>query len=217
MTTPLRQTRRTLLAGGLAATAVAAAPAHAAPRLAYPLSILYGRIGPAGFERIDAEEQALWSAMGVRLAGLVSRLEPVQLYSMLTSNPPQLDNEAGNILFARQIASDLHLDHILLYASSDGRREYPAYNNWVSQAFNGARSRLSRGDQAIAEAHVLETAGGLPLLSLALDAPPRHPLNPFDLHRNPEEQAVHRLVRSLEARIQEDARAAFDVGRSIAD
>ncbi len=217
MTTPLRQTRRTLLAGGLAATALAATPAHAAPRLAYPLRILYGRIGPEGFERIDAEEQALWSAMGVRLGGLIGRLEPVQLYTMLTSNPPRLDNDAGNILFARQMASDLRLDHILLYASSDGRREYPAYDNWASKAFNGARSRLSRGDQAIAEAHVLETAGGLPLLSLSLDAPPRHPLNPFAFHRDPEEQAVNRLVRSLEARIQEDAHAAFDATRSIAD
>lgn len=214
---PSSHSRRALLAGGLAATALAARPAHAAARLTYPLGLLYGRIGPEGFERIDVEEQELWSGMGVRLAGLISRIEPVQQFSMLTNSPPPLDNDAGNILMARQIASELGLDHILLYASRDGRRHYPAYNNWPSRAFNSIRSRLSQRDEAIAEAHIIETAGGLPLISLSLDAPPRHPLNPFDLHRDPEEQALKRLARAIEASIQEDARAAFVAQRSIAD
>lgn len=211
------QTRRTLLASALAAGALSAGPAHAAPRLQYPLSLLYGRIGPTGFERIDTAEQNVWSAMAVRLTGLVERIEPIQQYSMLTNNPPMLDNDNGNVLIARQLASDAGLGHILLYASRYGAPAYPSSNNWFSRAFNGLRTRLTRSDDAVAEAHILPTDGGRPIVSISIDSPARSPLNPLDLLRDPEAEAVVHLATALESRIADDARAAYAAQRSIAD
>lgn len=213
-------TRRAILAGACAAGALApyaAPPAHAAPRLGYPLRILYARIGPNGFERIDTEEQALWSSMSVRLGGLIDRLEPIQRYSMLANDPPAMDSETGNILIARQIATDAHLDHILLYSSHDGSRAYRSYSNWLSRAYAGLRTNLGPHDDAIAEAHIISAAGGPPVVSLSVDAPPRTRLNPFDWRRNPEGQAMLWLATAVEDRIQSDARAVFAAQTSIAD
>lgn len=215
---PPETTRRTAVFGALASVAaLTGAPAQATPQLRYPLSLLYGRIGPEGFVRIDSAEQELWSGMAVRLAGLISRLEPVQQYSMLTNNPPPLTSENGNVLVARQIAANQGLDHIMLYASRHGRREHAAYGNWFSRAFNGVTSRLSTSDDAVAEAHIIATAGGPPILSWSMDAPGRSPLNPLQFRRRPEAEAVARLAASVETRLQADARAAFAAQRSIAD
>lgn len=212
---PASHTRRIVLKGGLAACAAAAAPAHAAPRLGYPLGLLYGRIGPDGFERIDTAEQALWSSMAVRLGGLVSRIEPIQRFTMLTNDPPALQSENGNVLIARQIALEADLDHLLLYSSYDGRRSYEAYSNWLSQAYTAVRTRLSPNDKAIAEAHVLNVSGGPPIMSLSLDAPPKSRFNPFDLHRDPERQVMQRLAKAVERDIQSDAGVALHAETSI--
>lgn len=195
--------------------AVAASPAHATTQLTYPLGLLYGRIGPEGFERIDTAEQALWSSMAVRLGGLISRIEPLQRFSMLTNDPPALQSENGNVLIARQIALEAGLDHVLLYSSYDGKRTQAAYSNWLSQGYAAVRSSVARHDNAIAEAHVLRVSGGAPILSLSLDAPPKSRFNPFDMHRNPERQVMQRLAEAVERDIQSDANAALRAQTSL--
>ena len=212
-----RHSRRALLASAIATGVAAGLPARAAPRLAYPIGLLYARIGPNGFQRINTAEQDLWSAMSVRLGGLISRIEPIQRYSMLTNDPPSIDSENSNVLIARQLATEAGLDHVLLYSSHDGSRTYTNYKNWAAKAYAGIRSSLTMGDDAIAEAHILNTAGGPPIVSRALDAPARARLNPFDLGRDPEQQVMSRLAHNIEASIQADARIALAGQTSIAD
>lgn len=210
-------TRRALLASALATGVISGVPARAAPRLAYPMGLLYARIGPEGFQRINTEEQELWSTMSIHLGGLISRIEPIQRYSMLTNDPPAISSENSSILIARQLAAEAGLDHILLYSSHDGSRSYTTYTNWAAKAYAGIRSSLSAHDDAIAEAHILKTAGGPPIVSRSLDAPPRARFNPFDLRRNPEQQVMSRLAQSIEASIQTDARIALAAQTSIGD
>ncbi len=218
---PASQTRRSVLSGAFAAatcaTALGAAPAHAATRLGYPLGLLYARIGPDGFERIDSDEQALWSSMSLRLGALISRIEPIQRYSMLTNNPPSTDSETGSVLIARQLASDAGLDHVLLYSSHDGTRTYTTYSNWLAKAYAGLRTTLGPREDAIAEAHILSVHGGPPLISLSLDAPARSRLNPHALRPDPHQQAMTRLADAIEADIRADASDAFRAQASIAD
>ncbi len=216
--------RRTAIKGALGlAAATLAAPnlpaftATASPLLKYPLRMVYGRIGPEGFERITTEEQNAWIALQVRLGGIIQTMEPIQSYSLLTVRPPAEDGGESSVITARRIATDAGADHALLYSTNDGRKSFPAFSNWLSRAYTHLRSELTPRDNAIGEAHIIHASGGLPAISVSADAKPKSILNPLDHFRDPENEALELMITQLERRFHDEARALIASHRSIAD
>jgi hypothetical protein len=76
---------------------------------------------------------------------------------------------------------------------------------------------VGKDDRAVGEAHLLDVSGGMPLASAMADSKPRDPLNLFDGGRNPEREALLKLVQQMERRLQDMARNAYENQRSIAD
>lgn len=213
--TPFRFTRRAALAGLGAATLAPAA--LAAPAMAFPLRIAIARVSPDGFVHIRSEEQKVWTAMALRLGGLVDALAPLQPGDMLGGGLPAIEGAASCALVARQMAATSGYDHVILYATHDGQRSRPAYDNWFAETFANLQASITKDGRATGEAHLLGVDGGMPLASAHADAPPRDLLNLFDGERNPEREALTALVGAMEHNVQRMARSAYANSRSIAD
>jgi hypothetical protein len=210
-----RFTRRSL---GLALVGAGLAPrALAAPGLAFPLRLAYVRVTPEGFAPALTEDKLAWSALQTRTGALIDEIEPLQFHRMLGVEAPELDGGAACALAARKLAADAGFDHVLLYATDGGKRAYAAKDNWFSRGFASLRSNYGWRDRATGEAHLLDVAGGAPLLSATSDAVAKSPLNPFDNFRNPERESLVSLTEAVERRLQLAARAGFEAQRSIAD
>ncbi len=215
---PLLTLSRRSLGVGLALAALGAPRAFSAPSaLRFPLSIGYARIGENGLSRITTRDQTRWSGLQTRLGALVERIEPLQPASLLGAKAPELDGGASCVLLARAQAADLGLPLVLVYATEEKPRTFDARRNWFSRGFASIRSALAPHHPALGEAHLLDTAGGPALASAYADAPPRKPLNPFDNHRRPQEEALDSLITSLEQQFQSAVEGGFMAGRSRAD
>jgi hypothetical protein len=190
--------------------------AFAAPAPNFPLSVGYARIAETGFIPVRLDEQAYWSAMQARTGGLVDAIEPIQLSDIMGGGAPEVDGGANCAMVARQIAAGMGLSHVILYATQDGRKIYPA-DNWMSKSFASLRSEYLKYDRASGEAHLLDVAGGPAVASVSADVKPRDPLNLFDNNRNPERETLHLLTQGLEQRLQRLARPQYKAERSIAD
>jgi hypothetical protein len=212
-------TRRAALAlGGLGLTTLVVTPAaFAAPGLHFPLKLAYGRIGPDGFIAIRTDEQVAWTAMQMRLGGLIAALEPIQPGGMLGAQPPEVDGGASCALAGRKLAADLGFDYVVLYATQDGRKDFKTGGGWLRKTFSSLRSEYGKYDRARGEAHLLSVAGGAPLISTTADADPRSPFNLFDNNRNPERETLTTLTRNIEGRLQDLARTDYAAQRSIGD
>lgn len=209
-------TRRAFLS---AATVLAAPPAWAfgpatpAGDLRFPLRVGYARIGPDGFLHLGSEDQTLWSAMDVRLGGLIGRLVPLQPSSMLGASAPQMDGGASCALAARQMAADAGLDHALLYAVDEGAR---TEGGWIAQCFAAIRAAGGAGRIA-GEAHLLDIAGGAPVESVFADARRRSLLGALAGKPKGATRTLDELALGMELRLQQAAADALAKQHSIAD
>lgn len=175
------------------------------------------RVSPEGFVPIRSAEQDAWRQMALRLGGLVDTLTPLQPTNMLGGGLPKIEGVASCALVARQMAMSAGFAQVILYATTDGQRRRETYDNWFAQTFDALIAGLSKDGRATGEAHLLDVGGGMPLASAMADAKPRDPLNLFDGGRNPEREALTRLIQQMELRLQDMARGAYETSRSIAD
>jgi hypothetical protein len=210
------QRRRLLVlaAAGLVAPSALAGPRS--PGFSLPLRIAYARLAPAGLVQPARAEREAFSALRVRTGEVIAEIEPLPLGGLFNLAPPETDGGAGSILLARQLAQASGHDTVLLYATEDGQRTYPAGGSWIARAFASLRSAYGPYDPANGEAHLFAVAGGAPLLSVASDAAPRIAVNPFD-RRVPEQEAFDTLVADLELRLQALAARWLTREQSIAD
>jgi hypothetical protein len=198
-----------LLAGGL----LIAPRALAASGLRFPLTLAYVRVGPKGFMPLRLGEQQAWETMALRTGQLISTIEPLQPTNMLQPAAPELDGGASCALAARRMASDAGFSHVIMYGIDDGKSNA---EGWVAQCFASLRSGLGGAGRASGEAHLLDVAGGMPVLSATADAKARGMLNPFD-RRNPAGETLTALTLGVERRLQAMARAEYELHKSIAD
>ncbi|MDZ4759512.1 MAG: hypothetical protein SGJ21_00375 [Alphaproteobacteria bacterium] len=206
---------RRMFAFGLAGAALVAPRAAAAPELTFPLRIAFARIGPRGFAAIRSRESAIWTAMQVRLGGLIEDIAPLQSHGLLGIAAPETDGGASCVLAARTMAADAGFDQVLIYATDSGTG--PAgRNRWLSRAFASLRASVLAPRPTTGEAHLLDIGGGHPLLSATSDAAPLSPLNLFDGY-SPESAALNGLAQALEHRLQAAARPHYAAEASIAD
>jgi hypothetical protein len=213
---PTRRSALRLGVLGLAALAVAPA-ARAAPLVRFPLRLAYVRVGQQGFVPIRSDEQAVWTGLATRLSGLVDMIAPLQTSSMLAGGAPKVAGGANCAMVARQMAAQAGFEQVILYATHDGQKTYASDGAWYSDLFAGLWSDLDKDDRATGEAHLLDIAGGGPLVSATADAAPRDPLNLFDGGRNPERETLAKLVSGIEMQLMSMARAAYEAQRSISD
>ena len=220
-TSPLtsRVTRRAALRLGLAGAGVALAAPQAlgAPLVRFPLRLAYARVAPEGFVHIRSSEQDVWQQLATRQSGLIEALAPLQPSTMLGGGLPKIDGAASCALVARQMASAAGFSQVILYSTFDGQRKRGPYDNWFAQTFDGMIASFEKDGRATGEAHLLDTSGGMPLVSAMADADPRDLLNLFDGGRNPERETLTQLIRQMELRLQDMARSAYESQRSIAD
>jgi hypothetical protein len=207
---------RRALALALVGSAFATQAARAAPSHAFPSAFAVARLGKTGLVSISAKEQAEWEAMQLRLGGLVSHIEPLQPSSMLGVIAPENDGGASSVQAARTMAANAGFGFVVLYSTQDGLANYTSYDNWASKAYLALRQSIGPRERARGEAHLLDAATGAPVLSAYTDAAPRNPLNVFD-QRNVERDTMRALTSSLERRLQEMARPAYEAQASIAD
>lgn len=215
----IRITRRAALRlGAIGLGGLALAPAALGQGVSrWPLRLAYARVSPGGFIRIRGDEQTAWSNLQTRLGGLIETIQPMQPSDMMGMRAPQVEGAANCAMVARQMASAAGFSHVILYATHDGQHTYKSDGGWFSDIFTGLQSDLDKDGRASGEAHLLDIAGGMPLVSVTADAKPRDPLNLFDGHRNPERETLASLTQSMERRLQDMARAAYENSRSIAD
>jgi hypothetical protein len=206
--------RRTALLALLAG--VSASPALAQRPLDLPLRIAYARVTPKGLLHPPRAEQEAFRALKLRTGALIVDAAPLPLGRLFDLSAPETDGGAACILLARQLAAAAGHERLLLYATDAGRRSYPHWNNWLSQAFASLRSEYGPYDPATGEAHLFDVAGGAPLLSIVSDARPRMAVNPFD-RRDPEREAFEGLLHDFELRLQSAATDWLASERSIAD
>lgn len=218
LSSPILTRRAALRLAALGLGSLAGAPlANAQQLMQWPMRLAYARMSPNGFVQIRSDEQAYWTAMQTRLGGLVEVLQPIQPRDMLGVSAPQVDGAASSALVARQMAAAAGFNHVILYATNDGQRAYQSDGSWFQDTFANLRADIDKDDRASGEALLLDISGGMPLASVTADAKPRDPLNLFDGSRNPERETLTQLIASLERRLQDMARFAFDAQRSIAD
>ncbi len=193
-----------------------APPAFGAPALRFPLRLGYARVGPDGFMKLGTDDQAAWTALQTRLGGLIDEIEPIQPADMFGARAPDVDGGASCAMVARQIAANSGFSHVVLYATSDGRRDYPATDAWYSKAFASFRSEYFQYGVATGEAHLLDVAGGPAIASVSADAPAAGALDVFG-RRRPERKALARVTAAMERKLQSIARVEYESQRSIAD
>lgn len=211
--------RRRALGLGLAglAAGLLAPQALAAPNVSFPLRIAYARVSPAGFVHIRSDEQARWTHLGQRLGGLADLLAPMQPGDMLGGGLPKIDGGANCALVARQVAMKAGYNQVILYATHDGQQTYAPPEGWFGETFAWLQGEFDKDGRASGEAHLLDVGGGAPLVSAQADAAPRDPFNLFDGGRNPERETLEALIGTLELRLNDMARLAYESQRSIAD
>lgn len=208
--------RRALLAAG--ACLLAAPDALANPRLQFPMRLAYARVGENGFVPVKTAEQDVWSALQLRVGGLIEVMVPLPVGGMLGLPPPEADGGAGCALAARRIAMDAGYSQVLLYATANGRPARPPKDMyWLDKAFENVRAELSFSNSAVAELHLLHVDGGSPLLSVNADAPPRSPLVLTENHAARERRALEEVATAFGRRLQDTARPLYAAQRSIAD
>ncbi len=183
----------------------------------WPLRLAYARVSPGGFIHIRADEQQAWTNLQTRLGGLIETIQPIQPSSMMGNHTPQVEGAANCALVARQMASAAGFNQVILYATHDGQKTYKSDGGWFSDVFANLQADLDKDGRATGEAHLLDIGGGMPLASVTADAKPRDPLNLFDGGRNPERETLASLTQSMERRLQDMARVAYENSRSIAD
>jgi len=211
--------RRGALRLGLAGlgAALVATPVFAAPKVSFPLRVVYARVSPEGFVRIRSDEQARWTHMARRMGGLIDSLAPMQPGDMLGSGLPKIEGDVDRAMVARQIAERAGYHHVILYATHDGQRDHAVQQGWFGETFAWLQGEFDKDGRASGEAHLLDVGGGMPLASAHADALPRDPLNLFDGGRNPEREALDALIHAMEMRFGDLARQAYESQRSIAD
>lgn len=190
-------TRRAALA--LAGALVVAPTAFAAGPVSFPLRLAYARISRRGFIHIASKEQTVWRALQTRTGALIEELLPLQPADMLGVRAPELDGGASCALVARRMAMDAGFDFVVLYATHDGKDG----RGWLNLGGDG---------RAEGEAHVLDVAGGAPVISVMADARPR---GLFGGH--PERETLVALTQGIERRLQAMAAKVFAEQQSIAD
>lgn len=215
----LRLTRRTALRLGATALGglVLAPAALAQNRISWPLRLAYARVSQTGFVQIRGDEQSAWTAMQMRLGGLIDAIQPIQPSDMIGTAAPQVEGGPNCAMVARQMAGAAGFSHVIVYATNDGQKTYKSDGGWFSDMFANLQSDFDKDNRASGEAHLLDVEGGMPLATVNADAKPRDPLNLFDGGRNPERETLASLTRGMELRLQDMARAAYEAQRSIAD
>jgi hypothetical protein len=220
MTIPaIPMTRRAALGlclSGLGALAMAPA-ALAAPGVSFPLRLAYVRVAPGGFVQIRSDEQAPWTGLATRMGGLIATFSPLQPGGMLGGGLPKIEGGANCALVARQMAANAGFNQLILYATHDGQSAPATYDNWFAGTFANLTRDMGKAGRATGEVHLLDVNGGMPLASAMADAAPRDPLNLFDGGRKPEREVLSQLIASMELRLQDMAREAYESQRSIAD
>ncbi|RYD82453.1 MAG: hypothetical protein EOP61_42040 [Sphingomonadales bacterium] len=181
------------------------------------MRLAYARMSPSGFVQIRGDEQAYWTAMQMRLGGLIDAIQPIQPRDMPDRGASQADGAESFALLARQMAAAAGFNHVILYATNDGQRYYKSDGSWFQDTFANLRADIDKDGRASGEALLLDISGGMPLATVTADAKPRDPLNLFDGGRNPERETLSLLTANLERRLQDMSRLAFDAQRSIAD
>jgi hypothetical protein len=212
---PLLLSRRQLALGLVAAAVIA--PAASAYGLRFPLRIAYARIGKDGFVPIQSDDQRAWSALQTRLGALIDQIAPIQPTGLLGAHAPEADGGASCALAARKLAAEEGFSHVVLYATSDGKRTYHHGGDWLTRGFATLRANVGPHDRAAGEAYLLDTGDGPPLACATADARQKEFLDPFDDGRKPERETLAALTRTLEIQLQRLARADLARDASIAD
>lgn len=211
-----RSRRRFLIGSAFAAATFAGGRAFASPAPAFPLHIAVARMGESGLVRVPTEHQRLWSAFSTRLGGLVEEMAPVQPASLIDLASPEEDGGAASAALARGFADRLGCRHVIIYATTDGIRRGARGGPWLNDAFRRLRETVQINDRAIAEAYLLDAAGGSPLASASADADRATPLDTLTGRHN-EIDALKLLTADLERRVQRLAAAQLAANASIAD
>lgn len=210
-------TRRAALALGLGALAAGLAPpALATPRLGFPLRRGLVRVGPEGFIPLGSGEQTAWSGLAARLGGLADAIVPLQRSSLLFPSQTAVRGGPSCALVARKLAASAGFEQVILYATDDGRKTTTANGDWLAGFFAFLDARFGKDHRATGEAHILDIAGGEPVISAFADAAPRDKLDVLGPRRKPVREVLDRLIDDLESRIMRLAASAYEQSRSIA-
>jgi hypothetical protein len=209
--------RRRLLAA--LAASVAAPPAFALGRLAFPLRLVYARAAPEGLSPIPAEDERIWTSAHRRAGGLIEAMEPLQVGGRLGLLPAGQAELEASPERARRLAAEDGYPLVLLYAAYDGRPPAVAPElHWSDRAFAQVRTALSAPRGAFAEAHLLDAASpGAPIFSITAEAGPRTPANLFEPFAERRLKALEALAAAFEQRVQDAARPVLAAQRTIAD
>lgn len=191
-------------------------PAGASPAPTPFLDLAVARFGPAGFETVGGEEQAIWRRMARRLGGFNRTLHILQPGELLAPPAPETNGPSAALLAVRVAAVRRNATGAVLYRCDDGSRVFVHADNPFADAFAAARTLASRARPAFAEATLIDAAGGVAGFA-AEDAPPRDRLNPFDNDRRPDREAIDKLSRTLEEEIRRLILPEGAQPRTIAD
>jgi len=147
----------------------------------------------------------------------VASIAPLQGYPDLSVRPEIHTSAPGAMEALMRECSARGADTAALYVIHDGQRSYLRPDHWLGALLSDLRERFGPYDDASAEGYLIQAGAVQPVAHLRASAPPRRARLGFELHRDPETEALENLLKGMEYAILDAARPAFANSTSIAD